>query len=471
MHNAAFVLLFLVMVGLVAWLSTKYNYEADWTASGRNTLSKASVALLEELQGPVEITAYARPGPLMRKRISELIGRYRRYKPDIRLEFVNPDQAPQKVRELNITMDGEMVLRYRERVEKLRDISESGLTNALQRVARGGERRLVFLTGHGERSPTGGAGYDLSGWVRELESKGVQVDELNLGKSPQIPEDTTVLVIAAPQVDLLPGEVGIVRRYVRDGGNLLWLSDPDDAPGQDNDQERRQPPDLHGLDPLAGELGLRFQPGIVVDPNVSQVGMMMFGTDDPRMALVARYPAHAVTRDFDLNTLFPVAGGIETEGDGWQSSAILKTLSNTWSETGRIEGRVLFDEGEDVEGPLTLGVALERELSGATEDGAPQEAGGTQRPGGVQRVVVVRDGDFLSNGFLGVAGNLQLGLNIANWLASDDEFIDIPVRTAPDRSLQLSETDIGVIGVGFLGLVPALLLGSGLWIWLRRRRR
>lgn len=455
LHNAAFILLFLAAIGLAAWLSTQYNFQADWTATGRNTLSKASVTLVRGLEGPVEITAYARPTPLLRKRITELVARYQRYKPDMRLEFVNPDQAPRMVRELNITMDGEMMIRYRDSTEKLRDISESGLTNALQRVARGGERRLVFLTGHGERKPEGGASYDLSGWSRELESKGVQVKVLNLAQTPEIPADTTVLVIVSPEVNLLPGEVEIVRNYVRDGGNLLWMADPDEG--------------LGGLEPLAEQLGLQFPPGVVVDPNVSQVGMMLFGTDDPRMALVARYPQHAITRDFEMNTLFPVAGGIVAGDNAWRATNLLRTMANAWGETGEIAGRVVYDEGEDTEGPLTIGLALERDLSGDPDEGpdSVEETG----PAATQRVVMIRDGDFLSNGFVGLGGNLQLGLNIVNWLASDEEFIDIPVRTAPDASLQLSQTEIAVIGTGFLGVVPALLLGSGLWIWLRRRRR
>ena len=42
-----------------------------------------------------------------------------------------------------------------------------------------------------------------------------------------MPDNATVLVITQPQVDLLPGEVDKMMRYVDRGGNLLWLVDPD----------------------------------------------------------------------------------------------------------------------------------------------------------------------------------------------------------------------------------------------------
>ena len=89
----------------------------------------------------------------------------------------------------------------------------------------------------------------------------------------------------------------------------------------------------------------------------------------------------------------------------------------------------------------------------------------------MQRAVVIADGDFLSNGFLGLGGNLQLGVNIINWLAADDQFVTIPARTVPDATLQLSPTASVLISVGFLFVMPVLLLGAGISVWYRRRRR
>jgi len=452
LQNILFVVLFLGVVGLLAWLSTLYSYQADWTASGRNTLSQASVSLLGGLKGPVTMTAYASETPLLRKRISELVERYKRYKPDLTLTFVNPDLEPQKVRDLGISVDGELVIEYAGNQEQLQDISEQGITNALQRVARGSERWLVFLEGHGERNPHGDARYDLGGFAQQLEAKGYHISFQNLASSPQIPDNTSIVVIAGPQTDLLPGEVKILQKYIEEGGNLLWLADPGST---------------HGLEPLANMLKIQFQPGIIVDPNISQVGMMLFGTDDPRVALVTSYKTHPITHGFEFNTLFPVAGGISIQDQtDWEAQGFLQTLSNTWSETTDTLGTITFDPDKDITGPLNIGVALDREFGPKQENDAT--SGNKTRQ---QRIVVVGDGDFLSNGFLGLGGNLQLGMNIFNWLSSDDAFISIPVKTAPDISLQFTDTYIAVIGFGFLLVLPLGLLASGVLIWLRRRRR
>ncbi len=452
LENILFVLLFLTAVGLLAWLSTRHHLQvqADWTSQGRNTLSPASRELIARLDAPIEITAYAREEPVLRAHIQELVERYRRHKGNIELRYVNPDAVPNQVRQLGITADGELIIEYRGRSEHLQTHTEQAMTNALQRVARGGERWLVFLAGHGERDPLGQANHDLGNWGQHLESRGFVVKSLNLAERGSLPEQTTVLVVAGPQVNLLPGEVAVVQRYLEEGGNLLWLVDP--GP-------------MRGLAPVAELLGLEFQPGVVVDPTTK-----LFGIENPAVALVTGYPFHPITQDFTLLTLYPEALGLQADPpEPWRAQAFLTTSGHAWSETGELAGEVSYEEETDIGGPLDIGIALSRALDGDESESAVEQATATQKA--FQRVVITGNGDFLSNAFLGNAGNLDLGMNIVNWLASDDTLIAIPAHVAPDLNLTLSRVHMAVIGFGFLVGLPALLLGSGVFIWLRRRRR
>jgi hypothetical protein len=45
-QNFLFTLLFVAAMGLLAWVSTQYDFKADWTYGHRNSLSPASVKLL-----------------------------------------------------------------------------------------------------------------------------------------------------------------------------------------------------------------------------------------------------------------------------------------------------------------------------------------------------------------------------------------------------------------------------------------
>jgi ABC-type uncharacterized transport system involved in gliding motility auxiliary subunit len=466
LQNIAFVGLFLTVIGLLGWLSHRYAFQADWTAGNRNTLSEASQAVLENIPGPIKITAFAREQELLRRQIEELVSRYQRYKNDLALDFVNPDTQPARVRELGITVDGELLIEYQGRTEKVSDLSEEDLTNALQRVARGAERWVTFLEGHGERQAHGQANHDLGDWVHFLENRGFHVQPVNLAANPTIPDNTSVLVIAGPRVDLLPGEVALIENYVAQGGNLLWLGDP--GP-------------LHGLEPLAERLGVSFQPGVVVDPTTQLVGI-----DQPDITLVVNYGSHPVTRGFNTLTLFPQASALKYAAtDGWQSSAILHTVERSWSETADLSGTISFDAQEDIKGPLVIGLALSRTLP-VPKEGKPAAEETTQAEGPTdvspaetdndigaqkQRVVIIGDGDFLSNAFLNNGGNLDLGLSIINWLSTDDAFIAIPVKTAPDLNLNLSPSIAAALSIGFLLLLPLGLLSTGLTLWFKRRKR
>ena len=236
------VLLFAAVVGLLGYLAHSYDRRFDWTANGRNSLSQASRQVLDKLPEPVSVTAFVRPNPQLRADINDLLQRYAAASPRFTVSYVNPDQAPARVKELGIRADGTVVLELAGRREKLEQLDEQALTSALMRLSRSGERKLIFLTGHGERSPDGQANHDLSSFTAALREQGVQATRPDPASGRDFPTDAT-LVITAPAVDLTADEVAAVQRFLAAGGNLLWLADP--GP-------------LHGLEPVAAELGLQI---------------------------------------------------------------------------------------------------------------------------------------------------------------------------------------------------------------------
>ncbi|MEJ2367980.1 MAG: Gldg family protein [Acidobacteriota bacterium] len=186
--------------------------------------------------------------------------------------------------------------------------------------------------------------YDLGDFGKDLKDKGLTVETLNLAKTPTIPSNTSVLVIDSPQVNLLPGEVKIIRHYVEKGGNLWWMGEPGS---------------LHGLEPLAEELGLDFLPGVIVDPTTQ-----LFGIQNPAFVLVTDYPPDPVTRSMNTVTLFPTSAALDTNDHGhsdWTRTPILTTQARAWTDTGKLSGEIRYNKGTDERpGPLNLGYALTR---------------------------------------------------------------------------------------------------------------
>lgn len=429
-------LLLLSVVALGYWLSTRYTIQADWTWRQRGSLTSTSIAVLEQLSGPIAVQAFVRQDKLLRARIEALLERYRRYKPDLVLEYVNPDLHPRMARELGIRSHGQLLVGYDGRSERLDQLSEPAMTALLQRLGTDSKRPLQFLSGHGERAPLGAANFDLGDLGTQLRDQGYDISVINPVADSRPPEPDAVLVIAGPSSDLLGGEIAQIGEHIDRGGNLMWLLDPD-------------PPAT--LKPLLSALDLQILPGVVVDATTR-----MFGIEDPAFALITRYPPHPVTKGLEVVTLFPQAVGLETIDSGkWQVIPVLQTLQRSWTETGPVSGQIKYDpaDGERA-GPITIGVALTRE-----------------RPeGGEQRILVVGDGDFLANNYLGNGGNLELGLNAIRWLSDNDQGVNVILQTAPDRQLQLSERALVGLSVLFLMVAPLALAGVGVLVWWRRRQ-
>ena len=435
LQDGLFVVMLLLLAGLSGWLAERHALRFDWTAGGQHSLAETSREVLATLDGPLEATLFALPGSVAGERGQALLERYRAAYPALLVEQVNPDLAPARVRELGISAAGELVLAYGDRHEVVRELSEQAVTGALLALAREAPRSVRFLAGHGERRVLGEANHDLGTFGQELQRSGLDLAPYSPALEGRLPDSTALLVVAGPRGAFLPGELEQLEAYVEGGGNLLWLDDPDLGR------------DLAGLAP---RLGLRALEGVAVD-----AGGEAYGIGNPSFVVVGSYPDHPVTGELAEVTLFPQVRAYEIEPEhGWRVVPLLQSLPRSWVERGPLDGTIRQDPGE-LRGPLTLGVALTRE-----------------RPEGAeQRVVVVGDGDFLANAYLGNGGNLALGLRLVNWLVADDALVSIPPRAAPDRNLALTQTETATIAFGFLVAAPLLLLALGFGTWWRRRRR
>lgn len=458
--------LILVVAGMIAWLSNRYVANADWTANNRNTLTPASQKLLASMPDDITIKAFVYPDNKIRKEIELRIEPYQRIKENITLEFIDPAKNPQLARDMDVAASGEVFLIYQGRQESLRALSEQTVTTALQRLAFSGERVVRFLTGHGERNIDADDQDDYKLFVEELKAKGLKIETLNLARDLNIPENTSALVLANPRRNLLEGEVRIIREYVQNGGNLLWLTDPMTT--------------LAGLDALVEDIDIEWRNGTVLYPDFQQLG-----TSHPAIMLATDYPQHPITQDmFDI-TLYPFAGALMgVEGSGWTQKPFITSRPLAWLETGALEGEMSYDEDQgDVPGPFMVGLAMERDVPGAdTEDNSPEAGDNSDdliekleadknKKTPKQRVVAIADADFLANGFINNLGNLQMGLNIVQWLSNRDEQISVHVPPAPDNKLFLAPWAPTLFGLLFVLAMPVLLVGIGVSRWWLRRRR
>ena len=451
-----FLILFISSIGMLAWISNHYTYQFDLTANKRHSLSDNSIGLLELLDKPVTVHAYS-TDEVTQTAIKEIIARYQRIKSDFDVKLLNPDIDIEQAQRDGIVMNKPFafVIYYNQRMEHIDSLSEQAISNALLRLNRRDNQQVVFLKGHGERDIDGTDNRAYSELRQQLTDMGFNLKSINLLET-SLPDNTKLLVIAAPSHPYLDGELTRIDDYLKKGGNLLWLADPGE---------------LQGLKKLATSLGLQLQDGIIIDNNPEL--RQTLNIQHPAFIPVTEYFPHDITNTLRYNTLFPMARGIspltnENLVNNWLAHALFNSAGKSWSEMGGLKEEMAFESSAgDIAGPITIAVALQRESSAQQNNTTGKSNSGVH----TQRAVLIRDSDFLSDTYICASANLYLGLNIFNWLIGDDDFISVETGPSPDTKLTLNDTQLMIIAFGFFLVIPVVLLSIGFRIWYLRKNR
>lgn len=119
---------------------------------------------------------------------------------------------PSSTRLYDIRAVNTIVLEGYGRSHTVRTPSEEGITNGLIRLSRDETHMCYWVTGHGERLFHGGSGRDFSMLREAMEKENFRFEELSL-MTRDIPEDASIVVVAAPEKPLFPEEIESLRRF------------------------------------------------------------------------------------------------------------------------------------------------------------------------------------------------------------------------------------------------------------------
>jgi ABC-type uncharacterized transport system involved in gliding motility auxiliary subunit len=461
-----------ILVG-INWAVTRRDKRWDLTAAASYTPSDQTVKVLSVLKTPVKTLVFDTPAGFQRFRDS--LGMYTNASPNIQVEYVDIDREPARAREYAIVAPGTVVMEYNGRREKVMSDREQDLTNNLIKVTTGRQIKAYFVQGHGERDTTGNDQQGYASIVDALKRDNYTVEELVLAQAEGgVPADASVLIIAGPKADYLKPEVDAVRTYLRKGGKALFLLDPPVG------EAARTTPTLEAL---LKEWGVTLGHDVVID--ISGVGQLL-GTG-PSVPVVASYPNHDVTQNFDLLTAFPLAQSVKgvagTELGKALTENVINTSERSWSESDLKSlasgGKVSLDEAAgDQRGPITIALSLAMDAPDAPPSAADAATAGKpgegEKPAAApkkpqMRIMVVGDSDFASNSAAGIQGNADLFVNMNNWLTQQEDLISIRPRDIGDRRVTMTADQQRRLLWLSLLFIPGLILGSGVYTWWQRR--
>jgi len=493
----AAVLLVAALTLIVNYFGGKYWERFDWTAEQLYSLSEKTVNLLAEVDRDVEVYVFLDPSDELYTPVRELLSRYEDASPRVQVRLLDPGrdliEARRLAEEYELT-DAAVVFDSGDdqRVVQRPDLVEYDFTGAQLGMQpeiegfRGEQRftqailslveetkpRVLFTTGHGERSLDDRGPRGLAAAARILGEDNFEIEEwASLGED-EVPEGTDLIVVAGPRSTFLPPELELFGGFLEDGGRILFLLDAPVGP------EGRGDGDAGLVEWLAG-WGVEVGRDVVVDPpnQLPSVG--------PGTFFVNRWPADVPptrsVRRGELPVLVSLARSVGPGAppDGAESLVLLETSPDAWGERDLASDDLARDAG-DLSGPVPLGVVVQpRAAAAGPEDpfgdeipGDGDEAAGGE-PGAEPgfRLVVLGDSDLATQEFLAASQpNAFLLGDTLNWLVEREALLGIPPKRPEQVRLTLTQSQARWLWLLALGILPGLGLLAGAVVYYRRRR-
>ncbi len=468
----------LVIITAVNWLGARHFHRWDLTRSRMFSLSEQTVQILKKLDRPVRVIGFfTRDNSVNEEKFDDLIKEFRAYTDKLTVEKYDPVRYPTLASQYQVTSGSTVVFIVKEksdkgekeRFEKVQTIDEENLSSGLIRLLFPQKAVVCYLKGHGQIPLSQfGSSRSLSSFKRVVEREQYTFEEVDHLTSEKA-KSCTVVMIVAPQYDLMKGEDKVLDAYLKDGGRI-WLLADQGLPQSWKDWLSRN--------------GVTVNDDIVFDELQA-----MFG-GDPSVLQANTVSGSPISPQGVIPGIFAMARTVEASGDieqGRTQETLMRTLKTSWADRN---GDYQFDGGQtDVRGPLTVGVAVKYSVKKEEkkEEKAQAKQGQSKKEqakksekksagSGPQfkkegRLVVIGDADWLTDGLIGLQGgvNAAIGLNTLAWLAQRELLISKEKPNVEPSRLSLTPQQLLVFRTMTVFFIPAALLFTAGLIWWRRR--
>src|ERR671933_63220 len=427
----------LIILGFLNVLGSRYQTKLDLTANKQFTLSDQSIKVAQALPQPVKVTAFLTANDSRKQDFQTLLNDYQnRSGGKLTYEFIDPEARPADAIAAGITSTGTIVYQMGDKKQNSTGTTEKDVSTALVKLERP-EKKAYFTTGHGERTLDGTSPQDYSQIKQAMERDNYSTAALNLVTARTVPDDAAEVIIGGPTNPFLAEEKDALKAYLDGGGKLIALLGPNSKTD---------------LNDLLQNYQVAFTTNVVIDPAKSV-------PQDPRVVVVDSYGTHAITQDLRSLTFFPLTDNItypSTPPQGVTITPLAQSSDQSWGNTNLQQ---IQQQPSDPKGPLALAVAVDAGSSNGASGG-----------GSGARLVLIGSPDLISNNSLQqVPGNETLFLNAVNWVAEEDNLINVrPPETTP-RTLVLTSSQMNLIAYTSFLFLPLAVLAAGAAVWWTRR--
>lgn len=433
----------------------------DFTGLAKFTLTSQTKDVLKKLDQPVEAICFfvaSKDTYNAGAYAVSLLIQYQGYTTKLIITPVDPDAHPETARKYNIQAYQTVVFVTKDDIRRVVDTEaivagqtdslEHAFTSAIMEVTKQAQKKVYFLTGHGEVNPlsTDPSGYNdvRNGLLDHL----YLVNGLDLVATPAIPADCAVLIIAGPNSPMTDGEKQIIASYLLNNGSVYFLTNPD------------SPEDIAQL---LAPYGINVGKGTIVDPS-------SYTTPNKDSPMVPR------NRDYlQLNTVyFPGATALVPASQIPQTIAQLPLV---WTSpdafmTMTYDPNANQKYNPDTDLKSSGGLVMAWLLTGAeiqqqNQDGTTT---GTGQYYETPEIIVIGDSDFANNTNYVNGDNSTFFLQMVNYLTQNKSVVTIDRKVFQTRRLILTQEKATFLNISSIALLPAIVLVLGVVVWWQRRK-
>jgi len=467
---------------LTGMLTERFFIKADLTETGLYTLSDKAADFLRDINETVDVIVLSEESTWLANptfdMISSILSNYAATSGGrLRVQYVNPDlnsfngplydnslaNLKEAHTELENMVRNDIILLSSRRatIVSTRDLfaqtqdeygrtavtglrADQELISGLIYVLNEEIARIVFINNHGESQ--------MQYMNLVFERSGYVSSTINLA-TEEIPDDTIVLVSAAPNFDFLNDEIVKLEQFLSLGGNAIILYDS-------------QLPSLPLLENFLFEWGVVIEDQLVFDDEytfIAQYGII--GAYVPAGDLPSTVNAEMLTTN--VVPIGAMAARPITQtgaGGGFSRNPLIRTFSTSSYAKDISGGSITTTEREsgDESGPFALAYNISR---------LTRDANGNQ----VNANLIVAGAAMFDDTFLSMFGdnfyNRILIADIANDLNPFGDRVYIAPTDFGNSQLLISAGSARMILIVMVILLPLAIIAAGVVVWRKRRHK
>lgn len=444
------------LVIVINLIMTTLDLQLDVTDDGKFSLDAETIRLLKEIDEDITIYYFVQSGGES-PYLDNLFTKYDDYNDRVKIEYKDPILHPKfaaQYVEDSVTLDSFLVVNETTGKAKFVPNSEilvqevnyntfqiqttgisleNGINAAIQYVTNEDLPVVYNVQGHGESS--------ISATLSKIfEKNNITTNDVRLVTQGEIPNDCDLLFINQPQTDYTADEIAMVKEYLMAGGDAIFVLD-------------YMTPELTNFNELLIYYGMDVHEGILMEGDSRYCLYQMpyvilptvYNTDITESVRGRKYVVAQTVSGITLR---------EDKREGLTIEKLLETSEQSYIKPA--DSETLDKEDGDLRGQFCVGLKL-------TEAAGEEET----------RIAVYSAKFFFDDQLLSESsyGNMDILINTINTFTEQENAVSVPAKSLMEEQLTVPSASGNKIVLFTTVLLPLAIIGVGIFVVVRRRKK